>query len=112
LNPRPPGYEPGELPDCSTPRQVQIRKVANLSGPVNPVLLGAGSPEHVLRVSKVTGRNEVIYPLQVADTRLAGVGWGYRSSEFRTAPLVCAVSDVVDTADRTRLRQADPASVF
>jgi hypothetical protein len=22
LNPRPPGYEPGELPDCSTPRRV------------------------------------------------------------------------------------------
>src|SRR5438477_4422056 len=21
LNPRPPGYEPGELPDCSTPRR-------------------------------------------------------------------------------------------
>src|SRR5918999_5231775 len=22
LNPRPPGYEPGELPDCSTPRRI------------------------------------------------------------------------------------------
>src|SRR5438477_5628962 len=27
LNPRPPGYEPGELPDCSTPRRC-VRCVA------------------------------------------------------------------------------------
>ena len=25
MNPRPPGYEPGELPDCSTPRRLKIR---------------------------------------------------------------------------------------
>ena len=25
MNPRPPGYEPGELPDCSTPRRILWR---------------------------------------------------------------------------------------
>ena len=28
LNPRPLGYEPNELPDCSTPRQTQYRNTS------------------------------------------------------------------------------------
>ena len=35
MNPRPPGYEPGELPDCSTPRRWYFTdcRVRRLGGP-------------------------------------------------------------------------------
>ena len=33
LNPRPLGYEPNELPDCSTPRQVVYRSPKAYHGP-------------------------------------------------------------------------------
>jgi len=31
LNPRPPGYEPDELPDCSTPRQIGQGEIVNVT---------------------------------------------------------------------------------
>src|SRR6476469_2818964 len=52
LNPRPLGYEPNELPDCSTPRQSQV--ISNLRSQTrNPKLVGLGRFE--LPTSRLSG---------------------------------------------------------
>jgi hypothetical protein len=50
LNPRPLGYEPNELPDCSTPRQDHTKFEVQLS---NPSLVGLGRFE--LPTSRLSG---------------------------------------------------------
>jgi hypothetical protein len=53
LNPRPPGYEPGELPDCSTPRRVlqEPRTVRRYSNRWRTVWSGPEPPRPVRSVN-------------------------------------------------------------
>ncbi len=41
MNLRPPGYEPGELPDCSTPRRRSIVALSTTIAPVDWTIYGA-----------------------------------------------------------------------
>ena len=74
MNPRPLGYEPNELPDCSTPRQINssrrlIFKISNLK----------------FEISKLVGLGRVELPT----SRLSGV----RSNQlsYRPLGLFCAI---------------------
>ena len=40
MNPRPPGYEPGELPDCSTPRRGSIVALSTTIAAMNWAVYG------------------------------------------------------------------------
>ena len=41
MNPRPPGYEPGELPDCSTPRRGSIVALSTTIAAMNWAVYGS-----------------------------------------------------------------------
>src|SRR5690606_26237187 len=52
LNPRPPGYKPDELPDCSTPRRWQNRKLIPTEGDVNPARRSFSAPRTRINIVK------------------------------------------------------------
>jgi hypothetical protein len=50
LNPRPPGYEPGELPDCSTPRRFPSGQVGRWASGQEPIIAPIYLPSYRLTV--------------------------------------------------------------
>jgi hypothetical protein len=72
LNPRPLGYEPNELPDCSTPRQSHYRKTRE--------------KQFQIRISQFEIRNSLVGlgRVELPTSRLSGV----RSNQLSYRPLV------------------------
>src|SRR5690606_37890409 len=69
LNPRPPGYEPGELPDCSTPRSVSGRDtITDRPEGVNPGGDGLSSRQGAYKHRWSGGRSQGV-------AALVGVPW-------------------------------------
>ena len=75
LNPRPLGYEPNELPDCSTPRQSQFTQTDN---PIK------GRPTTSNPKSKIPNSLVGLGRVELPTSRLSGV----RSNQLSYRPLV------------------------
>src|SRR5579885_3209288 len=73
LNPRPPGYEPGELPDCSTPRRGGDCSTPSTIGRMIVAALDLGTNTTRLLVAGVEdGRIEELH----RETRITRLGEG------------------------------------
>ena len=84
MNPRPLGYEPNELPDCSTPRQGQTRRPENTQfQPFNSSGIFTSNPKSKIR-NPLVGLGRVELPT----SRLSGV----RSNQLSYRPLVSFAS--------------------
>jgi hypothetical protein len=59
LNLRPSGYEPDELPDCSTPRLRRGRTLQKLRGNVNIKIAGANSLNAISSSLRMRGILEI-----------------------------------------------------
>ena len=90
MNPRPSGYEPDELPDCSTPR----RYVPDMIPPTSSVAKGTGVDDRVVAADnahmetedKATRRltlDDVERRMEVGRGRLIAAGFTERNNEAR-----------------------------
>ena len=98
MNLRPPGYEPGELPDCSTPRRIQDVSAGGIEGRYRPSVLADAlavgdracrslkSRNHVRRVSGGSAWDAVLGPVLRPSDPLAHAG-GLDGDPLQAPPL-------------------------